>query len=88
MKKFIIFLLCVAVIGGGSWFGYKRYMDKKQDSIVVDVVPVQNMMQPAAAEEKAAAPTEPAEDGGHEDNESPESKATPGLMAFLAGAHI
>ena len=45
MKKFIIFLLCVAVIGGGSWFGYKRYMDKKQDSIVVDVVPVQNMMQ-------------------------------------------
>ena len=44
--------------------------------------------QAAAAEEKAAAPTEPAEDGGHEDNESPESKATPGLMAILAGAHI
>ena len=47
MKKFIIFLLCVAVVGGGSWFGYKKYMSSKQKSTVVDVVPVELMMTPA-----------------------------------------
>ena len=47
MKKFIVFLLCVAVIGGGGYFGYKKYMDDKKEKIVVDVVPVNMMLQPA-----------------------------------------
>lgn len=47
MKKFIIFLLCVAVIGGGSFFGYKKYMADKKEKVVVDVVPVSLMMIPA-----------------------------------------
>jgi ATP-dependent protease ClpP protease subunit len=45
-------------------------------------------VQAAAAEEKADAPIKAAEDGGHEDEKSPENVATPGLMAILAGAHI
>lgn len=48
MKKFIIFLLCVAVIGGGSFFGYRKYMADKQEKVVVDVVPVNLMMQPSS----------------------------------------
>lgn len=47
MKKLIIFLLCVGIIGGGGYFGYKKYMDNKKKSVVVDVVPVSMMMQPA-----------------------------------------
>ena len=47
MKKFIIFLLCVAVIGGGGFFGYSKYMADKQEKIEVDVVPVSLMMQPS-----------------------------------------
>ncbi|HCJ41028.1 biotin/lipoyl-binding protein [uncultured Ruminococcus sp.] len=47
MKKLIIFLLCVGIIGGGGYFGYKKYMDSKKKSVVVDVVPVSMMMQPA-----------------------------------------
>ena len=42
---------------------------------------------PAAAE-KAEAPTPVAEEDSREGKNSPESKATPGLMAILAGAHI
>ena len=45
MKKFIIFLLCVAVLGGGGYFGYKKYEKDKKESIVVDVVPISMMMQ-------------------------------------------
>ena len=45
MKKLIIFLLCVAVLGGGGYFGMKKYKDSKQEKVVVDVVPVSLMMQ-------------------------------------------
>ena len=46
MKKLIVFLLCVAVVGGG-YFGYRKYMDNKKKTTVVDVVPVNMMMVPA-----------------------------------------
>ena len=49
MKKLIIFLLCVGIIGGGGYFGYKKYMDNKKKSVVVDVVPVSMMMPPRMA---------------------------------------
>ncbi|SFC22059.1 biotin/lipoyl-binding protein [Ruminococcus albus] len=45
MKKLIIFLLCVAVLGGGGYFGMKKYKNSKQEKVVVDVVPVSLMMQ-------------------------------------------
>lgn len=48
MKKLIIFLLCVAVLGGGGFFGYKRYMKQKEEKIVVDVVPVSMMYESAS----------------------------------------
>lgn len=48
MKKLIIFLLCVAVLGGGGYFGYKHYMKQKDDKIIVDVVPVSKMYEPAS----------------------------------------
>ncbi|MBR1863562.1 MAG: biotin/lipoyl-binding protein [Ruminococcus sp.] len=48
MKKLIIFLLCVAILGGGGWFGYDKYKTEKENSIVVDVVPVNLMAQPAS----------------------------------------
>jgi hypothetical protein len=47
MKKLIIFLLCVAVLGGGGYFGMKKYKDSKQEKVVVDVVPVSLMMMPS-----------------------------------------
>jgi hypothetical protein len=47
MKKLIIFLLCVAVLGGGVYFGMKKYKDSKQEKVVVDVVPVSLMMMPS-----------------------------------------
>ena len=47
MKKLIIFLLCVAVLGGGGYFGVKKYKDSKQEKVVVDVVPVSLMMMPS-----------------------------------------
>lgn len=46
MKKLIIFLLCLAVLGGGGVFGYKRYMKQKDEKIVIDVVPVSKMYEP------------------------------------------
>ena len=47
MKKLIITLLCLGIVGGGSWLGYSKYMAKKQESKIVDVVPVTYMAQPA-----------------------------------------
>ena len=47
MKKLIILLLCVAVLGGGGYFGIKKYKDSKQEKVIVDVVPVNLMMLPS-----------------------------------------
>ena len=43
MKKAIIALLCIAVLGGGGYFGWKAYERKRDESKVVSVVPVRNM---------------------------------------------
>lgn len=43
MKKLIIFALCIAILGGGGYFGYSKYTKNKQAKISVDVVPVSQM---------------------------------------------
>lgn len=40
MKKAIILLLCLAVVGGGGFLGYKQYQKSRDEKRVVDVVPV------------------------------------------------
>ncbi len=47
MKKLIITLVCLAVIAGGSYFGYKKYKASKDSNTVVAVVPVSLMAEPA-----------------------------------------
>lgn len=47
MKKAIIALLCLAVLGGGGYFGYRQYLKNRDEKKVVDVVPVNLMAQPA-----------------------------------------
>ncbi|MBR1739657.1 MAG: biotin/lipoyl-binding protein [Ruminococcus sp.] len=47
MKKLIIFLLCIAILGGGGWFGIRKYKESKQDKKIVDVVPVTLMAEPS-----------------------------------------
>ncbi|MBQ1433876.1 MAG: secretion protein HlyD [Ruminococcus sp.] len=47
MKKMIITLLCFAVIGGGSYFGYRKYKADKEAKIVVDVVPIELISMPS-----------------------------------------
>lgn len=47
MKKAIIVLLCLAVLGGGGYFGYRQYLKNRDEKKVVDVVPVNLMAQPA-----------------------------------------
>lgn len=43
MKKLIILLLCVAIVGTGGFFGYKKYRASQDEKKVVDVVPVSLM---------------------------------------------
>ncbi|MGN0634343.1 MAG: biotin/lipoyl-binding protein [Oscillospiraceae bacterium] len=40
MKKVIITLLCLAIVSGGGFYGYKKYEKKKDSKRVVDVVPI------------------------------------------------
>ncbi len=44
MKKAIITLLCIAILGGGGYFGWKLYERKRDENKVVSVVPVRNMV--------------------------------------------
>jgi len=46
MKKAIIFLLCIALLGGGGFFGVKQYQKSRDEKRVVDVVPVSAMAMP------------------------------------------
>lgn len=47
MKKAIIALLCLALIAGGGYFGYRHYLNARDEKKVVKVVPVNLMAQPA-----------------------------------------
>ena len=47
MKKAVIALLCLALLAGGGYFGYRKYKSSRDDKIVVDVVPVNMMAQTA-----------------------------------------
>ena len=47
MKKLIIFLLCIALIGGGGFFGYKQYEKNRDEKKIVDVVPVSTLAIPS-----------------------------------------
>lgn len=47
MKKTIIILLCLALLGGGGYFGYRKYEQSRDNKKVVDVVPVGIMAEPA-----------------------------------------
>ena len=47
MKKLIITLLCLAVIGGGGYYGYNKYKTDKEAKIVVDVVPLEMISRPS-----------------------------------------
>lgn len=47
MKKAIITLLCLAVIGGGGYFGYRQYEKNRDEKKIVDVVPVSMMAESA-----------------------------------------
>ena len=47
MKKLIITLLCIAILGGGGYFGFTKYKSSKDKKIVVDVVPVNLMAESA-----------------------------------------
>ena len=47
MKKTIIILLCLALLGGGGYFGYRKYEQNRDEKKVVDVVPVSMMAEPA-----------------------------------------
>lgn len=47
MKKLIITIICLAIIGGGGYFGYTKYKASKDKKTVVDVVPVSMMAEPA-----------------------------------------
>lgn len=43
MKKIIITMLCLALIAGGGFFGYKKYKQAKDEKRIVDVVPVSQL---------------------------------------------
>lgn len=43
MKKLVILLLCVAIVGTGGFFGYRKYKTSQDEKKVVNVVPV-NLM--------------------------------------------
>ncbi len=47
MKKLVILLLCVAIVGTGGFFGYKKYRSSQDEKKVVDVVPVSLMAESA-----------------------------------------
>ena len=47
MKKAIIALLCLALLCGGGYFGYRQYEKSRDEKKIVDVVPVNLMAQPA-----------------------------------------
>ena len=47
MKKLIILLVCVAIVGGGGYFGYTRYKTSQDKKISVDVVPMDLIAEPA-----------------------------------------
>lgn len=47
MKKAIIALLCLALIAGGGYFGYRQYEKSRDEKKIVDVVPVSMMAQSA-----------------------------------------
>lgn len=47
MKKAIITLLCLALIGGGGYFGYRQYEKSRDEKKIVDVVPVSMMAESA-----------------------------------------
>ena len=46
MKKAIIALLCLALVCGGGYFGYRQYEKSRDEKKIVDVVPVSLMAQP------------------------------------------
>ncbi len=46
MKKLIIFLLCIAILGTGGYYGSVKYKKSKDQKKVVDVVPVELMAEP------------------------------------------
>ena len=45
MKKAVIALLCLALLAGGGYFGYRKYKSSRDEKIIVDVVPVNMMAQ-------------------------------------------
>ncbi len=47
MKKAIIALLCLALLCGGGYFGYRQYEKSRDEKKIVDVVPVSMMAQPS-----------------------------------------
>ena len=52
MKKFIITLLCLAIIAGGSYGGYLKFQQNKDEKRIVDVVSVSMLNQEYFNEEK------------------------------------
>ncbi len=52
MKKFIITLLCLAIIAGGSYFGYTKFQESKDEKRIVDVVPVSLINQDYFSEDR------------------------------------
>lgn len=44
MKKRIITLLCIAILGGGGYFGVKAYQRERDEKKVVSVVPLKSMV--------------------------------------------
>ncbi|MCR5121776.1 MAG: biotin/lipoyl-binding protein [Ruminococcus sp.] len=52
MKKFIITMLCLAIIAGGSYYGYLRFQKNKDEKRIVDVVSVSLVNQDYFSEEK------------------------------------
>lgn len=51
MKKLIITILCLALVCGGGYFGYKRYQKNKDEKRIVDVVPISFLSQSYWADE-------------------------------------
>lgn len=47
MKKGIIALLCIAVLAGGGYFGYRQYQKSRDEKKIVDVIPVSMIAEPA-----------------------------------------
>ena len=58
MKKTVILILCIALVGGGSVFGYHQYKKSRMENTVVDVVPLSILAQPAEWFDYSSMPTE------------------------------